>query len=181
MASTPTRPRSRWFCALPEVLIRRIAPGDGELLRRARIDAVTDTPEAFGVTLPETLARTTAQWDERCRSVSTSENEAMWIAIADGHPVGLMGVFFSDEYAAWVLISVYVHESQRGSSLATDLHDTVLAWLRERGATHLYLEVWHANPRAIRFYERLGYSFTGNSRPHDKYPGETELEMLLTL
>lgn len=151
------------------------------MLRVARLEAVTDTPQAFAVTLEETLARTPAQWAQRCANVSSSETEAMWIAIEDGHPVALMGCFYSEGDREWILISVYVHPRLRGTSLANDLHARVVNWITARGAQRLYLEVWHANPRAIRFYERLGYRFTGNQRPHDKYAGETELEMLLEL
>jgi RimJ/RimL family protein N-acetyltransferase len=37
------------------------------------------------------------------------------------------------------------------------------------------------NPRARRFYEKLGFELTGHSRPYELEPGGLELEMVKRL
>ena len=105
----------------------------------------------------------------------------MFFALDGERTAGIMGTFFDERRDACVLISVWVEPSHRGTSLASELHSAVIDWVRERGASQIFLEVWGGNTRAAKFYERLGYVFTGNSRPHDLAPAESELEMRLDL
>ena len=53
-------------------------------------------------------------------------------------------------------------------------------WARDYGAT-LRLEVHEDNPRARRFYEKLGFTLTGRSREYELPPGGLELEMIKPL
>lgn len=161
--------------------IRRVRPGDGPALRSARVQALTDMPLAFGVTLEATLERTPEEWAERVNNTSEGDKEAMFLALDGDQPVGLMGSYFEPEDDCWVLISVWVHADHRGTSLATDLHTVVTDWVRSTGATEIFLDVWDGNPRALGFYQRLGYVLTGSSHPHHLDPTETELDMRLQL
>jgi hypothetical protein len=45
-----------------QTAVRRAVPGDEAVLRRLRLDALTEAPEAFASTYARELARTTADW-----------------------------------------------------------------------------------------------------------------------
>lgn len=64
-----------------------------------------------------------------------------------------------------------------GSGLATRLHDAVLEEMLgvvSPGASHLRLRVFEANRRARRFYEKLGWTVTGE-RSRTTFPPHPEL------
>jgi len=48
-----------------------------------------------------------------------------------------------------------------GHGLATTAHDAVMVRLRSEGHDHAWLNVFTANRRARRFYEKLGWQATG--------------------
>lgn len=53
----------------------------------------------------------------------------------------------------------------RGSGLAATAHDELVRRMAERGCRRAWLHVYAGNPRARRFYQRLGWRRTGVSRP----------------
>jgi GNAT superfamily N-acetyltransferase len=56
----------------------------------------------------------------------------------------------------------YVASRFHGSGLATRLMQACLDWAAPNYQS-LWLQVWEANPRAIRFYEKLGFSGGGET------------------
>ena len=57
---------------------------------------------------------------------------------------------------------LYVERSFQGAGLAGELMEEVFAVARRQGAAAVWLGVWEHNPRAIRFYQRFGYSAVGD-------------------
>jgi diamine N-acetyltransferase len=55
----------------------------------------------------------------------------------------------------------YVLQALHGSGLAQRLMQMVMDEATERGGHQLWLGVWERNPRAIRFYEKCGFSAIG--------------------
>jgi ribosomal protein S18 acetylase RimI-like enzyme len=56
----------------------------------------------------------------------------------------------------------YVDRSAHGSGVAQRLMTAALAAARRRGAAVVWLGVWERNPRAIRFYEKCGFTDAGS-------------------
>jgi GNAT superfamily N-acetyltransferase len=57
---------------------------------------------------------------------------------------------------------IYVDRGLHGTGLARDLMAYVLRAAAGHGADVIWLGVWERNPRAIRFYERHGFSTVGD-------------------
>ena len=153
------------------MVVRRAAIGDEPTLRALRLQALTDTPEAFGSTLERELARTTADWQ---RWMSPG---ATFILDASGAAKGLIaGAFDADHAGAVQLIAMWVDPALRGTGAADALVSALLAWAAVEGARAVRLRVVKANERAIRFYERHGFRASGPDivRPRD---GVLEIEM----
>lgn len=66
-----------------------------------------------------------------------------------------------DETAAVEISRFYVLRAWHGSGLAQALMDDAVARGRTMGAAVLWLGVWEHNPRAIRFYEKHGFTTVG--------------------
>ena len=56
----------------------------------------------------------------------------------------------------------YIDRAWHGRGLAAQLMAACLAAARERGAETVWLGVWERNPRAIRFYEKHGFTDVGS-------------------
>lgn len=59
------------------------------------------------------------------------------------------------------LARFYVDRGHHGRGIAHSLMDATLAAARTLGGTKLWLSVWERNPRAIRFYEKRGFTDAG--------------------
>ena len=59
------------------------------------------------------------------------------------------------------LFRFYVDKQWHGKGIAVPLMDACYAEARRRGGKTICLSVWEHNPRAIRFYEKIGYTRSG--------------------
>ena len=76
---------------------------------------------------------------------------------------------------------IYVASVLHGTGLAHDLLASVLAAARRAGAAGVWLGVWERNPRAIRFYQRSGFSAVGDHQFVLGTDPQRDLVMLRTL
>jgi ribosomal protein S18 acetylase RimI-like enzyme len=171
---------------MPPYRIAQVRPEDGPRCRDIRLRMIEDTPLAYLETHEQALAHPAAEWDLRAARNSQPGNSGR-VAVdeATGEWVGAMNAYVPghDPEVAW-LVGVWVHPDHRGGRLGvTDaLLDDVLAWARDvAGVPRLLLEVHEANARAIAYYERRGFTRTGNTVPYPLDPAARELEMELKL
>ena len=153
------------------MIVRRAVPGDEPILRAVRLQALSDSPDAFGSTYDREIARTDADW-QRWMSPGVT-----FILLDDGGPKGIIAGMRDQTDAAVVhLMSMWVDAALRGSGAADTLVASLVSWADRAGATVMRLAVIHDNHRARRFYERLGFRPNGRQtvRPRD---GAIEVEM----
>ena len=100
------------------------------------------------------------------------------VAIEGDRWVGTMGCYVPDATTGPLLVGVYVSPDRRGEEAGVTLAllGEIERWASQR-SDRLRLEVHEHNPRARRFYEKLGFEYTGHRRPYELEPGGLELEM----
>ena len=59
------------------------------------------------------------------------------------------------------LFRFYVDKEWHGKGIAAPMMEAVYEEARARGGRTICLSVWQHNPRAIRFYEKIGYRIAG--------------------
>jgi GNAT superfamily N-acetyltransferase len=129
---------------------------DALALRAIRLEALADTPEAYGSTYAETVVWDDAQWRE------VAQRWNYFLAEEGGQVVGMATGGLHDLYpGTWWLFAMYVAPRVRGTGVADLLVEHVGAWARAEGATELYLHVTELVPRARAFYEKAGFRPTG--------------------
>ncbi|HVT64852.1 MAG TPA: GNAT family N-acetyltransferase [Mycobacteriales bacterium] len=159
-------------------MIRRITPDDIEVYRQVRLQALADSPASFGSTYAAELAFSDETWRERVVGASAGADHAMFLAFDGKECIGLVGGFTDDLGADRQLISMWVAPPYRGSGVAAELVDAVLAWAIEGGAKTVGLWVTRGNDRAQRLYERMGFVVTGDVQPLPWDPCRDELRMV---
>lgn len=164
-----------------DVVIRTTEADDWQAVRALRLEMLRDYPIAYGETLEHALLADEATW--RLRGArGTTRGQTAIVAIIGERWVGHMGGYIPDARTGPSLVGVYVAPDQRGDAAGVSrlLLDAVEQWARNWGDT-LRLEVHEDNTRARRFYEKLGFTFTGRSRAYELAPGGLELEMIKPL
>jgi ribosomal protein S18 acetylase RimI-like enzyme len=166
------------------VTVRRVAEDDWAALREIRREMLADTPLAYLETVADAEARSESEWRFRANRGSAGPTDLALAAedpAVPGHWVGYLACFIDGPGQGHV-VSVYVAPSHRGSGLANELLDGVVAWAGgEAGLDRLHLHVHEDNGRARAFYRRYGFTETGGGFPYDLDPTKVELEMALLL
>lgn len=150
--------------------VRLAVIGDEPVLRALRLQALTDSPSAFGSTYERELARTTEDWQRWLSPGVTFILEA-------GGPCGLVASSRDPQDSSVVhLMAMWVHPRLRGTGAADMLVSSVKAWAAQVGATQVRLQVVASNARARRCYERAGFRATGRQGVMER-TGDIEIEM----
>lgn len=160
---------------MPAMEIHRTTPDDWERLRRIRLAALADSPDAFSGTLAEAAALPDAEWRRRATPSSSS---ACFIAVADGSWIGMCVVLMRE---ATELVSVWVEPSHRRRGAVTALLEAAIEWCRQHGHPDLLVWVNAANVPAIAAYEKAGFRPTGLSQPFPNRPDLTEMAMQVSI
>ncbi|GAA4375894.1 GNAT family N-acetyltransferase [Agromyces bauzanensis] len=165
----------------PDLVIRATNEDDWRQWRALRLEMLRDYPLAYGETLEHALTVDEAGWRARAAR-GTMPGQTSIVAIDGERWVGHMGGYIPDATSGPMLVGVYVAPDHRGEKAGVSrlLLEAVERWALGHGDT-LRLEVHEDNPRAKRFYEKLGFGLTGRSRDYELRPGGLELEMIKPL
>jgi len=110
--------------------------------------------------------------------VSSDSDNAQFIAEEDGRIIGHAGGWAPQAATGVTLIfAVYVTPARRGTGVLRQLVDVLAQWSRAMGRPRLELEVIVGNDRAVRAYQRIGFTDTGQRAPHPTIPVLTEMLM----
>lgn len=165
--------------ASPDALSIRIAratAADLEPVRATRLQALEESPGAFGSTLERELAFDDDTWLARLG------NGAWFLAWNGPQPVGMAcGIPEEGRPDLRQLVAMWVDPSVRGTGAAAALVEEVVAWAAEDGAASIYLWVAEGNDRALRLYQRLGFEPTDEAGPLPSAPERCEHKMIRSL
>jgi ribosomal protein S18 acetylase RimI-like enzyme len=158
--------------------VRRVRPEDAARVRALRLEMLADSPLAFLERIEDAAARPHTEFQQRTAERATSPENAAFIAECGPRVVGHAGAWVPPGSAGTTMLyAVYVTPHLRGHGVLGRLVEIIAAWSREGGRPLLALEVVTTNERAIRAYERLGFTDTGQRAPHPTLPFLTEALM----
>ena len=152
------------MAAVMQVEVCRAVPEDATVVAllaqvtfRQAFGTVWTDPEVLKNYLRETFAV------EKVRASISKPNNAYWLALVDGLPVGYAKMKkhcpydgLSDPSPAQ-LQKIYVLNEHIGNRIGEQLQESLIAEARASGKHTLWLAVWVGNDKAIRFYERHGF------------------------
>jgi len=137
--------------------VRHCSGDDASLLRAIRLEALLDSPQAYGSTYQECRTWADRHWRALCREWN------YYIAEFEGRVSGVVSGGMNEQHPGtrW-LYGMYVSPSARGSGIADQLVEVVEQWARNEGVDSLYLHVAEPMVRARAFYEKVGFRPTGD-------------------
>ena len=158
---------------------RQAQAADWEALRRLRLAALADAPDAFASTLEAEVAYPAEVWRQRAKGGPASAN---FIAREGGVDVGLAAIFTEPDASGRMhLVSMWVDPRYRRRGVARALVALAVGWAAERQAREVILWVADHNTAARRLYERIGFRPTGARQPLPSNPVHTESLLRLPL
>lgn len=144
-------------------------------LRRVRLRALADTPEAFASTLAEERDLPEDRWHGWATPTDSSAN---FFAIEDAGPRGMVAVFREPENPALAhLVAMWVDPAFRRRGIGGTLIDAVVQWSRDHDAEQVHLWAVESNTSANELYRVHGFVPTGRRQPHPSDPSVTEVEL----
>jgi RimJ/RimL family protein N-acetyltransferase len=172
------------------VIIRPVLTSDAEALLRLRLEALQDSPEAFGEDYDYVAAQPYAAWQDRIAHSNGDGDQVIFVAalpvgaIGDRpaalpveptidrppdlsenfHLIGMAGVnrsIMRNSRHSASLWGVYVQPAWRGQGVATALVRRCVDWGKSKGLATMRLAVITANPAAIHCYESCGFRSCG--------------------
>lgn len=150
------------------VQIRDAVPGDGDALAELHARSRAVYYRAGG---HDVAARPDARYRETWRKMVSDSQYAVLVAVLGDEIVGVItvdagGVFPTrtpDERRVR-LVGIFVEPGQWSVGVGSALMARFISIARQADAVG-EVEVWERNSRAIRFYERHGWTRDGTSRP----------------
>jgi ribosomal protein S18 acetylase RimI-like enzyme len=155
--------------------IRRLGTSDLDAFRLIRLEGLENDPEAFGSTFEKESSESEHYFLDRLT------RSAVFGGFAGDRLVGVAGFYsFEDTKSRHkgVLWGMYVTPEARGFGLATTLVETLLEHASKE-VEQIQLTVVTSNPRARRFYERMGFVEYGLEKKALKYKGVYFDEVLM--
>ena len=155
--------------------IRRLGAADLDAFRLIRLEGLRNDPDAFGSTFEKESSETEQYFVDRLT------RSAVLGGFVGNRLVGVAGFYsFEDTKSAHkgVLWGMYVTPEVRGSELATALVETLLEHAGKE-VEQVQLTVTASNPRARRFYQRMGFVEYGLEAKSLKYKGVYFDEVLM--
>jgi ribosomal protein S18 acetylase RimI-like enzyme len=155
--------------------IRRLGLPDVEAFRSIRLEGLRSDPEAFGSTLEKESSAPEQYFVDRLT------RSAVFGGFVGDRLVGVAGFYSLEDTKSRhkaILWGMYVTPEARGSGLATALVETLLEQAGKE-VEQIQLTVVSNNPRARRFYQRMGFVEYGLEEKALKYKGEYFDEFLM--
>src|SRR5215475_12766030 len=159
------------------VAIERITRENIELFKSVRLNALNESPSAFGSTYAREAAFTKEEW--LARLARWNGEKGVGFLAKDGEVgCGIAGGLLDLEDATLAqLVSMWTAPTHRRHGVGKLLVEAVVYWAESRKIKTLTLMVVSTNGSAIRFYEQLGFAKTGRTDPYPNDPTLVEYEM----
>jgi ribosomal protein S18 acetylase RimI-like enzyme len=144
------------------LVIRTLAPHEGQTYRQVRLRALADSPDAFGSTLAEEQDRAPDAWAARLAAAAVSGRDYPLVAELAGAVVGLLWAKVDATDSAIVnIFQVWVAPEARGRGAAAALLGEAVSWARSKHARSVQLGVTCGDTAARRLYVRAGFADAG--------------------
>lgn len=149
------------------------------LLRRVRLAALSDRPEAFRSDHATESAFTRDVWADRAAKSSAGTEIATFFAERHGEVIGLVTGVHSETMSGGhvELTSMWSEPIQRRTGIGGLLVDAVVEWAAAVGAEAVELWVMRGNDSAQRLYQRREFVVLDSVLVADDDPCRNEIRM----
>jgi ribosomal protein S18 acetylase RimI-like enzyme len=147
----------------PSIEIVELPVEEWRAYRQLRLEALQESPQAFGSSYKDQLEKPDSFWQSRLEEAANGEKSWLLFARVGDQPVGMIGAFLggienpeaSDQA---FIIAMYVTPAWRGRSISRLLMHAILSTLKDHDIHTVRLGVNVEQTVALHLYERFGFS-----------------------
>ena len=146
--------------------IRPVAAAEWPTYRAVRLQALQESPQAFGSTYAAESQKSDQAWQSQVENAMASGQDCVLFALDDQQVRGLIWCKLAateagtaDIYQMWVAPAV------RGSGAGHSLLHAAVRWARQKAVRRVRLGVTHADSPAMRLYRNYGFVPIGALAP----------------
>ncbi len=156
--------------------IRPLRPNETSLFRTLRLQALADSPNAFGETLKQAQAQPNPHWETLTNSVTQPDGHVMLLAEQAEKVLGFtFGLLDRQDATLGHMGGMWVDPAFRSSGIGSALLAKILDWAHQRNLRTLELWVTEKNKKAVDLYQRAGFVCTGK---RDVLPSNSSLQII---
>lgn len=146
----------------PSITVRAIAADEWPQYRKTRLQALEESPDAFGGTWEKEVQWADEAWARRIAAAACGTTDTGLFAIQGERIVGLVWCKLSDASCGVAgIYQMWVDPAARGLGAGHCLLTQALAWAQSRGASRVRLGVTVADSAAVRLYLAHGFFAAG--------------------
>lgn len=140
------------------VIARQIQKHEWQLMKRVRLAALQDAPQAFATSFASAQSMADTHWQQRAAEGAQGEKSFCTLAFDNSEPIA-MAIGLPDETNAHYshLVAMWVSPNYRGSNAARLILEEIFHWAKKRGARYIFAGVTENNHRAESFYRKMGF------------------------
>ena len=159
-----------------ELTVRPLRADEADLHRTLRLEALKESPRAFGDTLATLQSKRAHYWNALTKRVCTVD--VMLLALDSERAVGMIyGLHDPLIRKGARLGGIWVDAQHRRRGAGRMLVEGVIGWAQSRDYRTARLWVGQEEEAAIALYQRSGFGFTGTERPLEDRPSIVIREM----
>ena len=156
--------------------VRHLRADEADLHRKLRLEALRESPRAFGDTLESIERKGADYWNALTQRVCSVD--AMVVALDGERPIGMIYGLRDQQIRQGARLGAdWVDTQYRRRGAGRLLVHSVIAWAQTHGFAMARLWVGHEEAAAIALYERCGFVFTGLERQLEERPSIVLREM----
>jgi ribosomal protein S18 acetylase RimI-like enzyme len=172
------------------VEIAKLSVDEWQAYRQLRLEALQDSPQAYGSTYQEQANRPDSFWQNRLIQAEIGDTDWLLFARYRQQLVGMIGAYRDktsdpeDGTLAATIVSVYVSPAWRGRGISQLLMDEMLDTLKQKGIQRAHLAVCKDQKAALKLYENSGFilvgivnNLMGDGLLHDEYLMDKNLDV----
>ncbi len=159
------------------IALRVVDPEQWRVWRDLRLQALAESPHAFGSKLADWQGEGDTEHRWRARLAGVPYN---LIAIANGVPAGMVSATAPGETGTIELISLWVAPFARGKAVGDALVRSVFAHALRLEANRVQLCVFKGNRQAVALYRRHGFVDVGQVRDDETGMMESQMSIDVT-
>jgi GNAT superfamily N-acetyltransferase len=160
------------------LVIRRVTPDDGALIKDVRLRALATDASSFASPHEREAGYADAEWVEWASADATGDDTTTLLACEDDRPAGIIAAYRNErDPGLFHVAAMWVAPETRGRGVGRFLLETLEAWIAECGGTTAELLVADGSLPARRLFESAGYRPDGAAKMSEHVTGQACIGM----
>ena len=148
------------------ITVRPAKAEEWKVWKELRLQSLQDSPESFGEQYADAVKKTDDEWKNKMQEVATLSTTDTLFAIVEDQVVGMMYVFFrNDQQDTGGIGGLWVTPDNRQKGVGREMIDAALGWMKEKELQQVTFWNNKSNAASTKFYEKLGFTYTGIEKP----------------